>query len=140
MVGAKGKSRRWVWVVGAVIVVFIAIAMTSVRAPKISFFGQSNKACNCTQRAVLEKLSQLRDMGSFFLPCNQRVTWRSNSGLYDGKANRFDLVGGYYDASDNMKFGLPRCSNNDSGGNSVTKSPTHLLRLCNSSDLKHDAR
>ncbi|TQE01777.1 hypothetical protein C1H46_012577 [Malus baccata] len=44
---------------------------------------------------------------SGFLPRNQRVTWRSNSGLYDGKANGVDLVGGYYDAGDNVKFGLP---------------------------------
>ncbi|CAN6578929.1 hypothetical protein ACFX13_039076 [Malus domestica] len=44
---------------------------------------------------------------SGFLPPNQRVTWRSNSGLYDGKANGVDLVGGYYDAGDNVKFGLP---------------------------------
>ncbi|KAB2632909.1 endoglucanase 6-like precursor [Pyrus ussuriensis x Pyrus communis] len=44
---------------------------------------------------------------SGYLPPNQRVTWRSNSGLYDGKANGVDLVGGYYDAGDNVKFGLP---------------------------------
>ncbi|TQE10213.1 hypothetical protein C1H46_004185 [Malus baccata] len=59
MVGTKGKPRRWVWVVGAVIAVFIDVAMTSVRASKILFFGQSNKACNSTQSAVLEKLSQV---------------------------------------------------------------------------------
>ncbi|XP_050377534.1 endoglucanase 6 [Argentina anserina] len=41
------------------------------------------------------------------LPRNQRVTWRSHSGLYDGKASGVDLVGGYYDAGDNVKFGLP---------------------------------
>ena len=83
------------------------------------------------------------------LPPNQRVTWRENSGLFDGKANgvrctmcfvehspelnaiatstvsmaygcseqsfflsvfflvQVDLVGGYYDAGDNVKFGLP---------------------------------
>ncbi|KAF2297945.1 hypothetical protein GH714_005934 [Hevea brasiliensis] len=44
---------------------------------------------------------------SGFLPHNQRVTWRANSGLNDGKANGVDLVGGYYDAGDNVKFGLP---------------------------------
>ncbi|KAK8635872.1 hypothetical protein V6N13_004585 [Hibiscus sabdariffa] len=31
----------------------------------------------------------------------QRITWRCNSGLNDGKASGVDLVGGYYDASDN---------------------------------------
>ncbi|KAF3779728.1 Endoglucanase 19 [Nymphaea thermarum] len=44
---------------------------------------------------------------SGYLPSTQRVTWRSNSGLQDGKANGVDLVGGYYDAGDNVKFGLP---------------------------------
>ncbi|KAE9586511.1 putative cellulase [Lupinus albus] len=34
------------------------------------------------------------------LPSNQRVTWRGDS--YD-----VDLVGGYYDAGDNVKFGFP---------------------------------
>ncbi|XP_023750430.1 endoglucanase 6 [Lactuca sativa] len=44
---------------------------------------------------------------SGYLPDNQRVKWRGNSGLFDGKANGVDLVGGYYDAGDNVKFGLP---------------------------------
>ncbi|KAH9775145.1 Endoglucanase 6 [Citrus sinensis] len=44
---------------------------------------------------------------SGYLPHNQRVTWRANSGLNDGKASGADLVGGYYDAGDNVKFGLP---------------------------------
>ncbi|KAA3460089.1 endoglucanase 6 [Gossypium australe] len=44
---------------------------------------------------------------SGYLPHNQRVTWRANSGLNDGKTSGVDLVGGYYDAGDNVKFGLP---------------------------------
>ncbi|KAF8413317.1 hypothetical protein HHK36_001295 [Tetracentron sinense] len=44
---------------------------------------------------------------SGYLPGNQRVKWRADSGLHDGKANGVDLVGGYYDAGDNVKFGLP---------------------------------
>ncbi|XP_062146223.1 endoglucanase 6 [Alnus glutinosa] len=44
---------------------------------------------------------------SGFLPHNQRVTWRADSGLHDGKTSGVDLVGGYYDAGDNVKFGLP---------------------------------
>ncbi|GFP82565.1 endoglucanase 6 [Phtheirospermum japonicum] len=44
---------------------------------------------------------------SGFLPTSQRVQWRGHSGLTDGKINGVDLVGGYYDAGDNVKFGLP---------------------------------
>ncbi|KAF8369350.1 hypothetical protein HHK36_032634 [Tetracentron sinense] len=41
------------------------------------------------------------------LPSSQRLTWRRNSGLSDGSAMHVDLVGGYYDAGDNVKFGFP---------------------------------
>ncbi|KAL8505509.1 hypothetical protein ACS0TY_016670 [Phlomoides rotata] len=41
------------------------------------------------------------------LPHNQRVRWRHHSGLTDGLEQGVDLVGGYYDAGDNVKFGLP---------------------------------
>ncbi|XWS31750.1 hypothetical protein CRYUN_Cryun23aG0102700 [Craigia yunnanensis] len=41
------------------------------------------------------------------LHSNQRITWRRDSGLSDGAAMHVDLVGGYYDAGDNVKFGFP---------------------------------
>ncbi|KAL2523728.1 Endoglucanase 11 [Abeliophyllum distichum] len=41
------------------------------------------------------------------LPYNQRVTWRHHSAFTDGLEQGVDLVGGYYDAGDNVKFGLP---------------------------------
>ncbi|KAJ7540384.1 hypothetical protein O6H91_10G012100 [Diphasiastrum complanatum] len=41
------------------------------------------------------------------LPSDQRVTWRRDSGLADGRLASVDLTGGYYDAGDNVKFGLP---------------------------------
>ncbi|MED6145278.1 hypothetical protein PIB30_023518 [Stylosanthes scabra] len=41
------------------------------------------------------------------LPPNQRMSWRRDSGLHDGSALHVDLVGGYYDAGDNVKFGFP---------------------------------
>ncbi|CAI7899535.1 unnamed protein product [Closterium sp. NIES-53] len=40
-------------------------------------------------------------------PATTRVTWRNDSGLQDGAKNDVDLVGGYYDAGDNVKFGFP---------------------------------
>lgn len=41
------------------------------------------------------------------LPANQRMRWRRDSALSDGASANVDLVGGYYDAGDNVKFGLP---------------------------------
>ncbi|PIA55972.1 hypothetical protein AQUCO_00700351v1 [Aquilegia coerulea] len=44
---------------------------------------------------------------SGFLPQDQRLNWRANSGLSDGSTHGIDLTGGYYDAGDNIKFGFP---------------------------------
>ncbi|KAH7574463.1 hypothetical protein JRO89_XS03G0299600 [Xanthoceras sorbifolium] len=41
------------------------------------------------------------------LPPNHRPAWRGDSALDDGKLANVDLVGGYYDAGDNVKYGLP---------------------------------
>ncbi|KAJ4706208.1 Endoglucanase [Melia azedarach] len=41
------------------------------------------------------------------MPSNQRMTWRKDSALGDGDDVGIDLVGGYYDAGDNIKFSFP---------------------------------
>lgn len=44
------------------------------------------------------------------LPSNNRVNWRGNSTLTDGTDAGIDLSGGYFDAGDHVKFGLPLAS------------------------------
>ncbi|KAJ8748016.1 hypothetical protein K2173_014552 [Erythroxylum novogranatense] len=41
------------------------------------------------------------------LPSTQRMSWRKDSGLKDGSDISMNLVGGYYDAGDNVKFNFP---------------------------------
>ncbi|KAG0380483.1 hypothetical protein BGX24_007967 [Mortierella sp. AD032] len=41
------------------------------------------------------------------LPADQRVTWRNDSALNDGRDAGLDLSGGYYDAGDYLKFIFP---------------------------------
>uniref|UniRef100_A0A2N9HQH5 Endoglucanase n=1 Tax=Fagus sylvatica TaxID=28930 RepID=A0A2N9HQH5_FAGSY len=57
--------------------------------------------------ALFKSLLYFESQRSGRLPHNQRVTWRHHSGLTDGLEQGVDLVGGYYDAGDNVKFGLP---------------------------------
>ena len=41
------------------------------------------------------------------LPDDNRIPWRGDSALTDGQDVGRDLTGGYYDAGDHVKFGLP---------------------------------
>ncbi|KAL2609249.1 hypothetical protein R1flu_027822 [Riccia fluitans] len=57
--------------------------------------------------ALSKSLLFLQAQRSGKLPEDQKVTWRGDSALEDGKLANVDLTGGYYDAGDNIKFGFP---------------------------------
>ncbi|KAK0570662.1 hypothetical protein LWI29_004608 [Acer saccharum] len=57
--------------------------------------------------ALTKSLIFLEAQRSGKLPPNHRPAWRGDSALDDGKLANVDLVGGYYDAGDNVKYGLP---------------------------------
>ncbi|KAJ6795649.1 endoglucanase 17-like [Iris pallida] len=59
------------------------------------------------RNALTKSLLFFEGQRSGRLPPTQRIKWRRDSGLSDGSAAGVDLVGGYYDAGDNVKFGFP---------------------------------
>ncbi|XP_061340555.1 endoglucanase 24-like isoform X2 [Gastrolobium bilobum] len=59
------------------------------------------------QDALSKAILFFEGQRSGFLPADQRMNWRGNSGLSDGWNYNTDLTGGYYDAGDNVKFGFP---------------------------------
>ncbi|KAI4388381.1 hypothetical protein MLD38_000714 [Melastoma candidum] len=79
--------------------------------PLIFFFLCVGLGCSARHfdyaNALSKSLLYFEAQRSGRLPHNQRVRWRDHSGLTDGLEQGVDLVGGYYDAGDNVKFGLP---------------------------------
>ncbi|XP_072953472.1 endoglucanase 8 [Typha angustifolia] len=59
------------------------------------------------KEALTKSILFLEAQRSGKLPANSRISWRGDSALDDGKLSNVDLVGGYYDAGDNVKYGLP---------------------------------
>ncbi|KAK4489278.1 hypothetical protein RD792_005075 [Penstemon davidsonii] len=74
----------------------------------VSFLVLIHNATSTNYGAALTKsLLFYEAQRSGKLPSNQRIQWRADSALNDGKDVGVDLVGGYYDAGDNVKFGFP---------------------------------
>ncbi|CAL5419492.1 unnamed protein product [Camellia sinensis] len=59
------------------------------------------------KEALTKSIIFLEAQRSGKLPAKHRPLWRGDSALQDGKLANVDLVGGYYDAGDNVKYGLP---------------------------------
>ncbi|GLJ24982.1 hypothetical protein SUGI_0478310 [Cryptomeria japonica] len=84
------------------IVVFLSLALLLSYGQCYMLHGEFDY-----KEALSKSILFLEAQRSGKLPKSQRVKWRGNSGLKDGQLNGVDLVGGYYDAGDNVKYGLP---------------------------------
>ncbi|KAJ9132798.1 hypothetical protein P3X46_033631 [Hevea brasiliensis] len=73
----------------------------------VSKFPFSQSVYHEYQEALSKSILFFEGQRSGYLPQDQRITWRANSGLSDGWTYNTDLTGGYYDAGDNVKFGFP---------------------------------
>ncbi|GMP69953.1 hypothetical protein CsSME_00029020 [Camellia sinensis var. sinensis] len=84
-------------VVRMLLVVFMNVMMMVVNAANSHDYGE----------ALTKSLLFFEGQRSGKLPPSQRITWRKDSALLDGSDLHVDLVGGYYDAGDNVKFHFP---------------------------------
>ncbi|XP_071731389.1 endoglucanase 9-like [Rutidosis leptorrhynchoides] len=70
-------------------------------------FSNAAQASQNYKDALAKSILFFEGQRSGRLPQSQKITWRSISGLSDGAQAHVDLVGGYYDAGDNVKFNFP---------------------------------
>ncbi|XP_062088626.1 endoglucanase 13-like [Humulus lupulus] len=92
----NNKNRSSVVLIGLVVMVLNSLVFEGIE-------------CLDYGEALTKSLLFYEGQRSGRLPPNQRVQWRGDSALQDGSANQSiqNLVGGYYDAGDNLKLGFP---------------------------------
>lgn len=81
-------------------ILIMALALITVQPTQAEGYGEA------LQKSILFYEAQQ----SGRLPDWNRVHWRGDSALSDGAGENLDLSGGWYDAGDHVKFGLPMAS------------------------------
>jgi len=100
----SAPGRRRLAVAGAT-----ALAVTAgilVMPGSVATAADSNPAFNYAE-ALQKSMFFYEAQRSGKLPADNPVSWRGDSGLQDGADHGVDLTGGWYDAGDHVKFGLP---------------------------------
>ncbi|VAI49546.1 unnamed protein product [Triticum turgidum subsp. durum] len=100
------RSGSTPWLRAALLLV-LAVLLAAVAAAEGSKSGSGDGKAHNYEEALRKSLLYFEAQRSGRLPHGQRVPWRDHSGLTDGLEQGVDLVGGYYDAGDHVKFGLP---------------------------------
>jgi len=95
----RRTSRSITWLVAAV----LAAAGVVVPAPPGASAAPAFNYGEALQKSVWFYDAQRAGR----LPSDNRVSWRGDSALADGADVGLDLTGGFFDAGDHVKFGLP---------------------------------
>jgi hypothetical protein len=74
------------------------------------------------------------------LPTSNRVSWRADSAMGDGSDVGKDLTGGWYDAGDHVKFGLPMAFTSTMLAWGAIESPTGYTKAGQLDEIKDNLR
>ncbi|CAL4950203.1 unnamed protein product [Urochloa decumbens] len=92
-------------------VLVLALLLVTTQLPGDAIAGRGHghhgPAAHDCRDALTKSILFFEGQRSGKLPPSQRQSWRRDSGLSDGASAKVDLVGGYHDAGDNVKFGFP---------------------------------
>ncbi|KAL6844178.1 hypothetical protein ACP4OV_025851 [Aristida adscensionis] len=83
----------------SLLVAALAVVLAAAGAAEASRFDYAGAFDKCLQFFEAQRSGKL--------PADRRVQWRGDSALTDGFSQGVDLVGGYYDSGDHVKFGFP---------------------------------
>ncbi|KAF8413239.1 hypothetical protein HHK36_001215 [Tetracentron sinense] len=89
---------------------FWGVVLWCVLAGWVGLAAEDDGLCllaNDYQDALEKAILFFEGQRSGKLPSGQRVKWRGDSAISDGRPDNVKLIGGYYDAGDNVKFGWP---------------------------------
>ncbi|KAF2582786.1 hypothetical protein F2Q68_00002150 [Brassica cretica] len=105
-------SRKvFVWTVGTIVAAALLAGFITLIVKTVPRHHQKNPPPDNYTIALHKALKFFNAQKSGKLPRHNNVSWRGNSGLQDGKGDSGsfykDLVGGYYDAGDAIKFNFP---------------------------------
>jgi endoglucanase len=102
----RGSPRRIV--VAAVVALILGLGLlTVVTFPRAAHAAPSTTGAFDYAEALQDSMFLYQAQRSGQLPPDNEVDWRGDSDLSDGSDNGVNLTGGYHDAGDLVKFGLP---------------------------------
>ncbi|KAF8410466.1 hypothetical protein HHK36_002995 [Tetracentron sinense] len=113
--GADLKSKGWCGWLVVLVVVAVVVTAVVITVRNKSHHSESEAApVPGPPGAIAKKYADALKIAMQFFDIqksgklvNNKISWRGDSALQDGKEESLDLSKGMYDAGDHMKFGLP---------------------------------